>query len=173
VEARAHFETLGFDGFLSKPFRREIFLQMVHRLLGDHQHFLSEQPIDDADFATEDLSNITALNLETLEILAADIGPARVEPLIATFIDEAANRRSTIKQARKSDDPARISLQAHALKSAAANFGALALSAAAARLEAQAAHQDRAALDEAIQALDTALDQGVRLLHAYAQRPHN
>ena len=78
---------------------------------------------------------IDAAAFAALEALARDDDPDLVRDLIALFIDDSAQRIASLKRGLESGDAGAVSAAAHALRSSAANIGALQFSHACADVE--------------------------------------
>ncbi|WP_207540126.1 ATP-binding protein [Sabulicella rubraurantiaca] len=116
----------GMDGHLPKPVERASLLAAVAK-------FVNGMPRQEATPApAEPTTAPPLLDRETLEELRAAVGPGRLPRLVALFIDESRNRAQRMQSQR---DPRVLEDEAHALKAAAATFGAAALRDAARALE--------------------------------------
>ncbi|MCW8087252.1 ATP-binding protein [Sabulicella glaciei] len=116
----------GMDGHLPKPVDRASLLAAVAK-------FVSGKPRQEAAPAPAEPSPAPPLlDRETLEELRAAVGPGRLPRLVALFIEESRNRAQRMQSQR---DPRALEDEAHALKAAAATFGAVALRDAARALE--------------------------------------
>ncbi len=132
----------GMDGHMPKPFTKADL----------------EQALGDA--APSGVSTVVA-DPAALEVLEADLGPETVARLLQIFFDEAEARLAAIEACESGDSGPLAPLaarEAHALKSAAANLGALALSDAAARLERAARDGERAEAARAAEELRPAFE---------------
>lgn len=96
--------------------------------------------------------------LAALRETAGQDGEAFVETLITLFLDEAQALLASLRQAAAGGDLDRAMRDAHGLKGAAANIGALELAGLAAELEARAAPQEAAQLAAAVAGLAAAFE---------------
>jgi HPt (histidine-containing phosphotransfer) domain-containing protein len=94
--------------------------------------------------------------LAELRNTAGEGGDGFVEAVVAVFLEEAPSVLASLRQAATRGDLARVQHDAHSLKGASANIGALELQALAAALEARAGRHDSANLDDEVTRLEAA-----------------
>ena len=134
---------IGMDDYLSKPISR----QQLQACLQSHRRLPSPAAIITAMQATDPSSNDTqtsvpqadSITLPVLEQAVLDdlfeIAGEETGAIIAVFLDEAPAQVAQLQAAAATSDANTLREQAHSLKSASANLGALALSEAACRVE--------------------------------------
>jgi HPt (histidine-containing phosphotransfer) domain-containing protein len=115
----------GMNAYLSKPVRVEELIQAL----------TAARPPDRAAPVVQ--PGLDAATLDELRALAGD-DPAILDELIATFLEDAPALLNAMRDAIERQDADALRLAAHSLKSAGAQFGALALSAQCKALEQQA-----------------------------------
>jgi CheY-like chemotaxis protein/HPt (histidine-containing phosphotransfer) domain-containing protein len=141
----------GMDHHLPKPVRIDALAAMLGSWSPRHdvQHLEAPQASDQPDATPQRASITPPLTADpsdeipvwdpaTLDALVADLGTegrAVLEDLIGTFLDSESGRLATIAKAVDEDSPEALAFVAHALKSASAILGLLALSSAASNLE--------------------------------------
>lgn len=146
-EAESH----GFAAWLVKPVRREPLLSAIVTAVGREKSYPIETPPPRSKPILFD---------ETLfRSVAEDVGPDVFGTLVESFLTEAEERRTAIRDAAARGDYAMARLNAHALKSAAGSFGAMQLAAESEILE-------RLAGDSTAQAFEAALEPFERALSA-------
>jgi PAS domain S-box-containing protein len=120
----------GMNDYLSKPISRDELLLAVDRwgTAADSSRAAA------ASLAPGDQRLI--LNQDVLDALMSDVGEAQLPGLVSVFVEEARGRLRAMQAALQADDLATIGGEAHALKSAAGAFGAVAM-----QVEAQAIEQ--------------------------------
>ncbi len=134
---------IGMDDYLSKPISR----QQLQACLQSHRRLPPPAAITTAMQATDPSSNDTqnfvpqadSITLPVLEQAVLDdlfeIAGDETGAIIAVFLDEAPAQVAQLQAAAAISDANTLREQAHSLKSASANLGALALSEAARRVE--------------------------------------
>jgi len=137
----------GMDAVVTKPFRSR---ELVATIRGVARC---------GPVAAEDQVRPAESGIPALEELARDLGAEAIRPLVALFLSDAAARIAAIGGALSYPDTdfARAQMNAHALKSAAGQVGASALSELALRCEKAVAEADMRAARSALQAMRPAL----------------
>lgn len=113
----------GMDGFLSKPYTREEFVQEVERLMVNHQPSSREESVFDPSV------------LKRLESLRDDSGKSLSESLLEVFWRDSARDLEKLRSAFASQETEAILMAAHSLKSSAGQIGAKRLQLVAEELE--------------------------------------
>jgi hypothetical protein len=135
----------GMNGHVSKPFRREELVVALADAVAGKSSF--RQPADASPAAPAEL--VPAVDWNVIERFRADAGDDMLRLLIDTFLNETSVKLRHLSaladRGEPHDDAVRL---AHALKSAGAMAGALALSKSAALVEGRLA-KSPAALDPA------------------------
>jgi HPt (histidine-containing phosphotransfer) domain-containing protein len=121
----------GMDDFVGKPVVREDLLKAVERWLEGDTAPAPEPP---APLPVSPRPGL--LDDEVLRALQEDLPPDLLPGAFKTFVEDARRRLPAIEAAVRSGNLAAVGPEAHALKGAAGTFGASALQAAAAKLEA-------------------------------------
>jgi HPt (histidine-containing phosphotransfer) domain-containing protein len=133
------------DAHLTKPFRREQLLSVIERLVTERPRGSVPAPAPVPQMTAAAPAATPAppaapqpppaakppFDAAALAMLESEIGPAATARAARAFIDETVARF-----ARIAAGGADLGREAHALKSAAATFGAMQLAALAARIEA-------------------------------------
>jgi len=118
---------VGMNDYLSKPVQREALRKMLERWTTPN----SSRNGTNRSTEMKDDNNRETLDrdvLETLRELSGDDEPSLFAELVQIFLDDTPVRLEAIEAAFASADADGIGRAAHALKSSAANLGALALS---------------------------------------------
>jgi CheY-like chemotaxis protein len=106
----------GMDAFISKPFRKYELLKMIC-------YVISNKTLANETKPDESLNNINVVNkAEALERLDAD--EELLKEIWEIFINDAPRQMDRLKESLDDNDTALAELQAHSLKSTAANIGA-------------------------------------------------
>ncbi len=146
----------GMDGHLAKPLDRTSLLLAVQKALDQRPR----RPRATAP-AAEPGATAPLLDRETLEELRAAVGPGRLPRLLAVFTEETRGR---VRRMQAIQDPRLLEEEAHALKAAAATFGAAALRDAAQMLEAASRSAPREELTRSVLALPDLVERTVAVL---------
>jgi len=135
------FFELGFDGYLSKPFRQGPFIAMLNRHLSPSEP-LPKQDAPDAgggDTGATPQPKVTVLDPQALGRLR-ELDPRGenrlLERVLKAFETSVARLAPQLEESRRSGDRAGIRHVAHTLKSSSASIGAMALSQRCAEVEA-------------------------------------
>lgn len=143
----------GFAAWLSKPVRRESLIATVASATGEETPFVAmPQPRSDST---------TLLDERLFRLVESDVGPEMFERLLDSFIGEARERAADISKCHADGDMAAVRLNAHALKSAAATFGAMRLAAESELVEHLANGEALAALGKALPSFLGALEESL------------
>jgi PAS domain S-box-containing protein len=128
---RPLYEEAGLDGLLTKPIDSAAFARTLAQLatVGQRRRHSLLAPQPPAPQATSPLGSTT------LDELRAMLGAARLDQLLDLLAAELDQRPLAIRSALADRDFPAASAQAHSLKGAAANLGALPVSEAARELE--------------------------------------
>jgi len=159
------FLALGFDDYLSKPFRQSQLLAMLTKRLSPHAPADAHEspmpggaaapavrpsPATDRAGADGVLDSAALDRLRELDPKGANQLLARV---IKAFETSAARLIPQLRDARRADDPAGVRHVAHTLKSSSASIGALKLSQLCAEIEAKARTDGLEGLDPRIESM--------------------
>ncbi|MGN6224032.1 ATP-binding protein [Pseudoxanthomonas sp.] len=152
----------GMDDYLAKPVTREQLEACLQRWLPGHVAFLTARPAEPAGNAAASPESAAAaaraatptfpvLDHSMLEELREIAGDETVR-IISLFLEDAPRLIAALEKAAAAPDLDAMRDAAHTLKSSSANVGAMALSAAAKRVElgARAAKLDRPAVAVAL-----------------------
>lgn len=116
------------------------------------------------------MDGATVLDDAVLTELADDVGADLLPELIETFLEETRERLVVMATMWGEGNIAGLGHEAHTLKSTSGSFGALALQAAAARLEAACEANDAIAGDVAGAYADAVEVRGPEAVSAFAAR---
>lgn len=125
---RAKYDDAGFTGLLTKPINSAAFSRLLGDLAG------AAQPRNVSAVASPP-GIADPLDHAVLEELRAMLGGARLDQLLLLLRDELTERPGAIRAALADRAFDAAAAEAHTLKGAAANLGALRVSAAASNLE--------------------------------------
>jgi signal transduction histidine kinase/DNA-binding response OmpR family regulator len=139
----------GMNDFTGKPITHDRLQRVIERVMNDPPHVAAPSAVPDAGPMVFDRL--------AMDRFAEEIGSDNARGLLAIFFDDAQARIERMMQCV--DNRVDLTIDAHSLKSAAATFGLMVVSAQAARLEMDAAEMPR---PEIVAALD-------RLADAFAQ----
>jgi two-component system sensor histidine kinase/response regulator len=120
----------GMDDFVGKPVVRADLLEAVERWL-DAGAAAAPEPTGSPPAAPQ----WGLLDDQVLCTLREDLPPDLYPGVLTTFVEDARRRLVAMEAAVGAGDLVAVSREAHAIKGAAATFGALSLQAAAAELE--------------------------------------
>lgn len=142
-DTREQIGEAGLSDFLTKPVEREtLFARILHWAVGQS----AREPAPGEALAGDSM----LVDRETLDQLGRDTSPELVPKLVQVFIRELEGRAGSIAEAMEAEDLGALGREAHALKSSAATYGALALAHWARALDAACkAGERRAALEAA------------------------
>ncbi len=131
---------IGMDGYLDKPVRMDELTSLLELGHGRKPKLELVDPGGVADEAVLGEPATTVYDHAILESLVSDLGgdEAVRDELITSFVLDADERVAAILTAGDGGDLAALGFQAHALKSASATLGLLALSEVAADIESTA-----------------------------------
>jgi len=118
----------GMDAYLTKPLRREVVVDVLAGVLGQHDDQLpapNDEPIDQD-------------SVDELRSLWDGESSAAFSALVDTFLEDARERLLEISDAVDADDAETAERAAHTLKSSSASLGALGLSELCGRMEGRA-----------------------------------
>jgi CheY-like chemotaxis protein len=133
---RPLYEEAGFDGLLTKPIDSAAFARTLSDLADVNQRRGLASPCPSSAWLLPLAPPATSpLDSTTLDELRAMLGAARLDQLLDLLATELDQRPLAIRSALADRDFAAASAQAHSLKGAAANLGALPVSVAARELE--------------------------------------
>lgn len=138
----------GMDDHIAKPIDRARLLEILENLLdgegasGDAASLPADGPEPGIESPPGDAGLQPVVDDSILEELRADAGPALVDELIGTFMDETQSRLDRMGAALDDGRLDDIGADAHAMKSSSGTFGALRLESLAARLEAASMGDD-------------------------------
>jgi PAS domain S-box-containing protein len=135
----------GMNGHVAKPLDPMALLGAVDEALAGCQPERMAAPDTDPPL----------LDRAALEELRGGIEPGRLPQLIAVFAEETEERLALLAAARAAGDTATLGRLAHALKSAAATFGAAALARRAGLIEEACRAGDAASADRLATGLDS------------------
>lgn len=107
------------------------------------------------------------LDRSVLTQMAADVEPALMPQLIQAFMAEMRDREGRMVTQARADSLEAVRAEAHSLKSSAAAFGCLALSALCTDLDSRGKAADWAGLKRRTEALPAAIDAAEAALTAY------
>ena len=146
----------GMDDFATKPISRDRLDQVIRRVL--------EKSATEAGMARQPARSEAAGEFDrgALAVLMDEIEPDNVRQIIEVFVEDTKARLAAMP--KLVDDPVRISREAHAIKSAAATFGMIGVSARAAALEQDATRLEPKAIEASVDALTEAFDDARRHL---------
>ncbi len=131
----------GMDAYLSKPFKQGLLFDTIHSLLPELYRIAegqTAQPQEEAswDFLPE------CFSLET--VIQTGLSPAQYPAILQRFAQNHAQDAARLRHTARTEDWNALREQAHTLKGASANLGALRLRDAARLLEQEAqARMDR------------------------------
>jgi CheY-like chemotaxis protein/signal transduction histidine kinase len=161
--AREFFLEAGFDGFLSKPIESAKLAKL-----------LAEWAPPEKRAAARPASGAPGIVLPRIEGIDAPLGLARVggdgeayRAVLALFRRDAAKRLENLTEDLFRARPREFATHAHALKSGAANVGALGVSAEAALLEEAARRGNGAAVAQGLPSLREKLGALARAIEAF------
>jgi signal transduction histidine kinase/CheY-like chemotaxis protein/HPt (histidine-containing phosphotransfer) domain-containing protein len=143
----------GMDSYLTKPLQRGPFLAAVAAALARRP---ADAPLVDA---------------RQVEEIWGGMEPEVYAEIVQVFLGELEQRLARLARAAAAGESEVLSRQAHAIKGAAANVGALPLSAAAAELERDPGGDDPAATSRRVAALDDLARRTMTALAALAPQP--
>lgn len=155
---RAACAAAGMDGFLAKPADRQTMLDTVAEML-DRRPRRGRLSIAARELLIDQV---------VLEELAAGIEPGRMPHLLDVFTEETRGRLDRLSAAVAAGETATIETLAHALKSAAGTFGAVAMTRDASALEEACRRTDAAEISRLAGAL---LDSSSRTMAALPLLP--
>ncbi|MFZ0548894.1 MAG: response regulator [Candidatus Promineifilaceae bacterium] len=133
---RESYLAAGMDDYVSKPIRVQDLIDALKRAAASQKiQYLHPEETKMADKKPqEDELGIDPIALQNLSELVGD-DVAFLEELIGTYLEDAPKMIADMNQAIAENDPAKLRLAAHTLKSNSADFGAMTLSALSKQLE--------------------------------------
>ncbi len=146
----------GMDDFATKPISRDRLDQVIRRVL---EKVAAETAPARGTARPEGTGDF---DRGALAVLMDEIEPDNVRQIIEVFVEDTKARLAAMP--KLIDDPVRISREAHAIKSAAATFGMIGVSARAAALEQDATRLEPRAIEASVDALNEAFDDARRHL---------
>lgn len=159
IESRKQCEDAGVKWFLTKPVSAQRLYQVIHASIADSQPEPSEQPDNEPGDTGDEESIVDLKTVEELYLLAPN--QAFLYRLLEKLKQDGEQLINSMSEAVISNDPARFSSDAHALKGSAANLGLNRLHAQARRAELipREALSDQG--QEQVRSLQTAFNQGI------------
>jgi PAS domain S-box-containing protein len=133
---RAACSAAGMNAFLAKPADRQTMLDTVRAVL-DRRPRRGRLSVAARD---------TLIDQAVLEELAGGIEPGRMPHLLDVFAEETSGRLERLNEAVMADEIGTVETLAHALKSAAGTFGAIAMTRDASALEEACRRGDSASI---------------------------
>jgi HPt (histidine-containing phosphotransfer) domain-containing protein len=108
--------------------------------------------------ATDPVRSLDPEVIASLRDLTRDVGPELFTEILATFRDDLSKYVSGIQQGLRQSDACAVKDNAHAMKGASVNTGALALGGISARVEAAAESGDLATVSGLLAELEAEID---------------
>jgi PAS domain S-box-containing protein len=156
---------IGMDGYVSKPIQVKELLEAIEKVIASH----GENPATEGQSVLEDYVPASLPSLQPSvgrrEILDATAVLTRVEgdlellrEIVDLFLNESPGLMSEIRESVTSRDPQGLEQAAHRLKGAISNFSANEAYQAALRLETMGREGDLQCAEEALTALQAAIE---------------
>lgn len=163
-DQRTEMQAAGMNDYLAKPTGRDDLLAMVSRWIA---------PAANDPLPTEEVEDTVAaptpvFDAVALDALVEDTGAEMLPILLDSFTENAAARCAAIIAAHGAGVPAAMADEAHALKSSAASFGAVALSDLAKQIEAAGRGGDVDTATDQVSQLTTVHAEAIEALQAHA-----
>ena len=124
----------GMDAYLSKPIKEDDLLAVIERMVPGQPPRELAAPAVKADTPVPDQVQQPVFDRQAL-LTRLGGNEALIQKFVVMFFDSACEHLTLLQEAVKQGDRDQIRAKAHAIKGAAGNVGACALSAAAANLE--------------------------------------
>lgn len=138
----------GMDAYLSKPIKEDDLLAVIERMVSGQPPQEVPAAVVKADALVPDQVQQPVFDRQAL-LTRLGGNEALIQKFVAMFFDSAREHLTLLQQAAEQGDSDQMRAKAHAIKGAAANVGACALSQAAAELE-KAVRESRTAAQEAL-----------------------
>ena len=156
----------GMDTYIAKPFKAQELIAMIETLV-PHEPEDTLPRMEEAPpvVAESDAEHGAAVTLDWQDGLDRVDGDEELyRELLAVFCDDAHRQVAAIEQALRADDLPAIEYEAHTIKGAAANIGALRLAEVARCLEHAARQHEHAVLTQCVDQLAAVYTDLIRLL---------
>ncbi len=146
---------VGMNDYLPKPVRKEDIGRMIQKWVRASQK-VSRAPVTTLESTMEILDQTV---IEALRELGGDDDPELFAELVGLFLSDTPERIKELHRAFDADEPDAIERAAHALKSSAANLGALQLSELFKQIEAAGRASDMQVAGELVGRTDESYQQ--------------
>jgi len=162
----------GMDDYLSKPVRKAKLLRRISKWLKRTSVIHGTEAELPGQLKPKDpVSDLAPILKESvLEDLANDTDISLLPDLIETYLVSLKERVESIATALNKSDTDKVELEAHSLKSSSAAFGAMQMSALAAKLESAAVTFDVAEVNKLFATAGEVSDETVSALETYLSR---
>ncbi|HED66668.1 MAG TPA: response regulator, partial [Planctomycetes bacterium] len=149
TEDRRHCLACGMNDYLSKPVQKDALSRVITTWTHTNRDAMTEH---DQHTTSEDEGLVLDMEtIQSLRDLSGDDEPSLFEELVQIFLEDTPIRMADLEKAFEGADPDSLSGAAHALKSSAANLGALRLAEMFKKLEAAGREKQLESVESLIQ----------------------